>query len=162
MPPTTTPPPGALFVIGIIILVAACFILMLVYKGAVLLGARRAAMSSGEWEAEIETDEEPAFSPATTSPQYSNNGIATPTTDSNALLLRAKAETLAALVKAGKVGETEGIKLIFGVAPSSSNPRYIEARAALKEALARLDPPKFNITPEQQQNREALGLNQPS
>lgn len=106
----------------------------------------------------LESNEDWGDSPATTTQQNSNNGIATPTTDSNALLLQAKAATLAAMVKAGKVGETEGIKLVFGVAPSSSNPRYIAARAALKEELAKLDPPKFRMTPEQENARAALGL----
>lgn len=97
-------------------------------------------------------------SPATTTQQNGNNGIAMPTTSNNALLLQAKAEALATMVKAGKVGETEGIKLVFGVAASSSNPRYIAARAALKEELAKLEPQKFRRTPEQEAARVALGL----
>lgn len=97
-------------------------------------------------------------SPATTTPQNSNNGIATPATVSNELLLQAKAEALAAMVKAGKIGETEGIKLVFGVAPSSSNPRYQAARAALKTELERLTNPYPNMTPEQKRAREVLGL----
>lgn len=78
---------------------------------------------------------------AATTTATPTNPIATPQPDSNALLLRNKAEALAALVHAGKVGETEGIKLVFGCAPSSSNPRYLAARAALKEELAKLQPP---------------------
>lgn len=99
---------------------------------------------------------------ATTS-QNSNNPIATPAIDSNDLLLRNEAATLAKLVKAGKVGETEGIKLVYGVAPSSSNPRYLRARAMLKEELAKLEPgAKYNRTPEEAEDirrkREELGL----
>jgi hypothetical protein len=158
MPPTP-PPGGAIFVMGLIVLVAVCFILMMVYKLAVYLAVRRAAaMSSGDVWDDDTTDEITDESPATTSRQNNNNAIAITQPDRNALLLQAKAEALAALVKAEKVGETEGIKLVFGVNPSSSNPRYIAARAALKEELFKLDPPKFNLTPEQIQARQALGL----
>lgn len=101
-------------------------------------------------------------SPATTTPQNSNNGVATPATSNNALLLQAKAEALAAMVKAQKIGETDGIKIVFGVSPSSSNPRYIAIRAALKEELAKLDPPKFRMSPEQERARDALGLSKAS
>lgn len=149
-----TPPPGAVFVMWLIVLVAIGFLLMLVYKGALYLAVRRAVMSDDEFEIDEMSDE----SPATTTPQNDNNGIAITQNDCNALLLQAKAEALAALVKAEKVGETEGIKLVFGVTPSSSNPRYLAARAALKEALTKLDPPKFHLTPEQRQARQALGL----
>jgi hypothetical protein len=85
---------------------------------------------------------------ATTTQQNADNGVATPQNDSNALL-RAKAEALAAMVKAGKIGETEGIRIVFGVAPSSSNPRYLAARAALKSELERLSPPKYRALDEQ-------------
>lgn len=61
--------------------------------------------------------------------------IAMGTTDSNALLLRAKAEALAAMVEAGVVGETKGLQLVFNVRPSSTNPRYLEAREALHAEL---------------------------
>lgn len=103
-------------------------------------------------------NDDPEIHPATTTPAISNNGVAMPATDSNDLLL-GQARALAAMVKAGKIGETEGIKLIFGVSPSSTNPRYIAARAALKEELAKLEPPKFRMTPEQEKARAALGLN---
>jgi hypothetical protein len=155
----TPPPGGAIFVMGLIVLVAICFILMMVYKGAVFLAERRAATmsSGGVWDEETD-DEITDVLPATTISQNNNNGVAITQPDRNALLLFAKAEALAALVKAGKVGETEGIKLVFGVNPSSSNPRYTAARAALKDALIKLEPPKFNLTPEQIQARQALGL----
>jgi hypothetical protein len=107
---------------------------------------------------EPQSNQEPAFSPATTTQQNSNNGIAITATERNALLLQAKAEALATMVKAQKVGETDGIKIVFGVSPSSSNPRYIAARSALKDELAKLDPPKYRMTPEQEKAREALGL----
>jgi hypothetical protein len=95
---------------------------------------------------------------ATTMPQNSNNGIAITATERNALLLHAKAEALATLVKAGKVNETEGIKLVFGVSPSSTNPRYQAARAALKAELAQTVNPYPQRTDAQQRAREALGL----
>lgn len=91
-------------------------------------------------------------------PQNNNNGIATPQNDSNDLLLQSKAESLAIMVKAGKIGETDGIKLIFGVGPSSSNPRYLAARDALKKELEKLDNPYPRRTPEQEAKRKALGL----
>lgn len=68
-------------------------------------------------------------------------GVAMPQNASNALLLQAKAEALAAMVKAGKVGETEGIKIVFGLTASSTNPKYAEARDALKAAQAKLNGP---------------------
>lgn len=105
-----------------------------------------------------EIDEIDDESQATTSTQNNNNTVAITQNDSNALLFQLKAEVLATMVKAGKIGETEGIKLVFGVAPSSSNPRYLAARAALKEELMKLDPPKYHLTPEQIKMREELGL----
>lgn len=58
---------------------------------------------------------------------------------SNPLLLQTTAANLAKMVRAGKIGETEGIKLLFGVRPSSTNPRYLAARDALKAELAKLE-----------------------
>ena len=112
--------------------------------------------------AELVTDDERAEllgeSLATTTPQNDNNGIAITATEHNALLFAAKADALAALVHAGKVGETEGIKLVFGVGPSSSSKTYQAARELLKARLARLQPERFKLTPEQEQFRERLGL----
>jgi hypothetical protein len=142
---------------------------LLVDYGIPLLKATRRRYLHVEWhgvmsriadeDQALESNADHAISPATTIQQDSNNGIATPATDSNALLLQNTAANLATMVKAGKIGETEGIKMLFGVLPSSSNPRYIAARAALKEELAKLDPPKFRMTPEQENARNALGLN---
>ena len=81
-------------------------------------------------------------STATTTPATSNNGVATPQLDSNALL-RVQAVALAKMISAGKVGETEGIRIVFGCAPSSSNPKYIAARAVLKAELAKLNGPEY-------------------
>lgn len=106
-------------------------------------------------ESGAEVDDE---SLTTTTLQNDNNSIAITTTEHNALLFAAKADALAALVHAGKVGETEGIKLVFGVGPSSSNKTYQAARELLKARLARLQPEKFKLTPEQEQFRERLGL----
>ncbi len=118
----------------------------------------RIMSSDNESDADEKSNQESIISPATTTLQNNNNGIATPTTDSNELLLQAKAQALAAMVKAKKIGETDGIKLVFGVAASSSNPRYIAARAALKAELERLDNHFPNQTPEQKANRQELGL----
>ncbi len=61
--------------------------------------------------------------------------------DNNALLFRGQAIALAKMVKAGTVGETKGLHDVFDVKPSSTSPRYLAAREALKAELARLDPP---------------------
>jgi hypothetical protein len=94
---------------------------------------------------------------ATTSQQNNNNGIATSQPDDN-VLLQVRAADLAKMVHAGKIGETEGIRLIFGCAPSSSNPKYITARAALKVELDKLVNPYPHRTTEQEQLRRELGL----
>lgn len=113
-----------------------------------------------------EDNEEPALSPVAplvaATPQNPRNVIAMSATDRNELLLVAKAEALAALVKAGKVGETEGIKIVYGLSPSGSNSRYTAARDALKQALADLEPRRYRTTPEEeaaiQDRRAELGL----
>lgn len=93
------------------------------------------------WSSSDLTEGEDAeIAPAATTPQNNNNGIAITTNDNNALLLQQRARDLAAMVKAGKVGETEGIKIVFGEKASSTNPRYLVARDALKKALAELEP----------------------
>lgn len=103
---------------------------------------------------EVEEEELEIAPPATTL-QNNNNGVAMPATDNNDLLL---AEKLAIMVREGKIGETAGIKLFFGVSPSSTSPRYIAARAALKAAQAKLNNPYPRMTPEQQRVRDVLGL----
>lgn len=120
-----------------------------------LQDAARVITSSTRDERPINT---PLSTPATitTTPA---SPIAPPQNDRNDLLLSAKAEALAALVLAGKVGETEGIKIVYGVAPSSSNPRYLAARAALKAELEKQAPPKFQaLTEEQEEFRRSMGL----
>lgn len=102
-------------------------------------------------------DEKEDIALPATKQQNNNNVIATPATDSNALLLQNTARNLAIAVKAGKMTETEGIKLFFGVSPSSSNPRYLAARAALKAELEKLDPPKYRgLSSEQEALRQQL------
>lgn len=81
------------------------------------------------------------FRPATTTPQPESNAIAITETERNALLLRGKADALAALVHAKKVTETEGIKLVFGVGPSGGSKTYQVARMLLKARLAELEAP---------------------
>lgn len=98
-------------------------------------------MSSTEgWEEDEAGDENVAATTATTQQQ----SIAMGTTDDNALLLQAKAEALAAMVEAGVVGETKGLQIVFNVRPSSTNPRYASARAALH---AELDKRRGSTTP---------------
>lgn len=114
-----------------------------------------------EWDDKGEGEREvvvPPIAATTTTPATSNNRIAMPQNGSNELLLRAKAESLAAMIHAGKIGQTEGIKLIFGVGPSSTNPRYQAARDATVAALQRLkaDATYAELTPEQAQTRQWL------
>lgn len=78
-------------------------------------------------------------SPRNETPETAETRVATGEIERNTLL-RAKAEALAALVAAGKVGETDGLRLVFGVSPGSSA-AYREAQAALKAALAAI--PQF-------------------
>jgi hypothetical protein len=105
--------------------------------------------------------EEPVAPPVATTATIDPQPIAMTTTDRNTLLLYAKAEALAAMVRAGKVGETEGIKIVYGLSPSGSNPRYTEARSALKAALGALER-RYPTTPDEeraiQEKRSELGL----
>lgn len=80
-----------------------------------------------------------------TTATYQTQSVATAQNDRNELLLRNKAEALAAMVKAGIVGETKGIKIVYGCGPSSDPASlYQRARMMLKEELQRLDPgPQF-------------------
>ena len=87
-----------------------------------------------------EWDEDDIADSVATTATLQQQQIATPQNDSNALLLQAKAEALAALVKDGLVGETKGLQSVFKVRPSSTNPRYLAARDALKAELAKLEP----------------------
>lgn len=111
-------------------------------------------------DVEPQRNEDPEFPPATTTPQPATTALQSDATNSNELLL-GQARALAAMVKANKIGETEGIKIVFGVSPSSTNPRYQAARAALKAELERLNDPYPYMTPEQKRAREALGLSKP-
>lgn len=104
-----------------------------------ILNWRPVPMSSQKGGAlSFESNEDRPNSFATTTPATSNNALQSGATNSNELLI-GQARALAAMVKAGKIGETEGIKMVFGVSPSSTNPRYQAARGALKDALARLE-----------------------
>lgn len=69
--------------------------------------------------------------------------IAITATERNALLFAGQVDALAALVHAKKIGETEGIKIVFGVSPSSTNKTYLAARAMLKARLERLQSPDY-------------------
>lgn len=121
-----------------------------------LMGYLTSSREDRESSEEATTDPE---TPATTTPENDNNGIAAAMAETNALLFAAKADVLAAMVQAGKVGETEGIKIVFGVGPSSSNKTYLTARELLKARLARMQPEKYPLlTPEQEAARVALGL----
>jgi hypothetical protein len=98
-----------------------------------------------------------AESGTTTMLEESNNGIATPTMDRNALL-RETARCLAIVVNDRQLGETEGIRKFFGCAPSSSNPKYLTARSLLKEELEKLRTPYPNRTEDQAEKRKELEL----
>lgn len=91
--------------------------------------------SAGEWG----DDEPDVAGVAATTATTQQQSIAMQQSDSNALLLHAKAEALAQLVKAGAIGETKGLQIVFSVRPSSTNPRYLAARDALKAEMARLE-----------------------
>lgn len=85
--------------------------------------------------------------------------IIEPQNSSNVSLLEARVEVLAMMVHYGKIGQTEGIKLVFGETPGSTHHRYQLIRALLKEELAQLDKPQFrDITKEQQEQIAQLGL----
>jgi hypothetical protein len=125
------------------------------------IAIRITSSGAGYEDEEIEAENE-AESPATTTQQNDNNLVAITQTERNALLLQAKAEALATMVNAGKIGETEGIKLVFGVSPSSTNPKYQAARAALKTELAKLEPgPVFRQTDGSQTTREGVVISPP-
>lgn len=68
-------------------------------------------------------------------PETRNNGVAMGETERNLLLRRGQAKALAKLIEAGKVSETEGLKIVYGVSPGSSQ-AYRDVRALLKEMQA--------------------------
>lgn len=77
--------------------------------------------------------------------------IAIQQNDTNEALLLARADALAALIVADKVKQTEGIKLVFGLSPSSTNKLYSDAVAAVKASVARRQmryPPLVNNQPD--------------
>lgn len=129
--------------------------------GAVFAGDRNDMSSSGAEEAE-EADENDEDQPATTTTQDDNNVIAITDNERNALLFAGAADALAAMVHAGKVGETDGIWIVYKVKPSSSNKTYQAARTLLKARLERLRGPQPGthrpLTPAQQAVRDNLGL----
>lgn len=135
------PTPSTIFVIVIIALVSVGTLGMVLLKTAEWLAFHRAGvnssgddMSSDEaWDDEWERGE-PVVA---TTPATQQQPIAMEQKERNALLLQAKAEALAAMVEAGAITETKGLQIVFGVRPSSTNPRYIEARAALHTELAK-------------------------
>lgn len=86
------------------------------------------------------------------------NVIATPQNDNNDAVVIA---ALARLVAAGKVGQTDAIKVGLGVAPSSTSVRYAEVRNAMRAEVERLkgaEGAQFNLTPEQVEWRKKMGL----
>lgn len=94
-------------------------------------------MSNGdEWEEEEEDDIDVAATTATTQQQ----SIAIQQNERNALLFQQQARDAAKLVRSGICGETKALQIIFEVRPSSTNPRYIAARAALKAELENATP----------------------
>lgn len=149
---------ATLFIIGVSIVIAGWLWFYVVRPILEDYGVIEPRVMSGD--ADFEDADRPLHgdnAPATTTPAISNNRVAITQLDSN-LLLQEDARVLAIMVKAGKVGETEGIRLVFSCAPSSSNPKYIAARSALKAELEKLTNPYPQRTPEQRQLREQLGL----
>lgn len=125
----------------------------------VLPGAAVYLMSNEEDGEELEPIVVPAEIPATTMFATPAKVIAIDNNERNALLFAAKADALAAMVHAGKVKETEGIKIVYGVSASSSNKTYLLAREMLHARLARLAPEKYDrLTSEQEALRVQLGL----
>lgn len=103
--------------------------------------------------------EESAQTRVATTLATDNNAVAMQQQHDNALLLQGAAQALAKVVKAGLIGETAGIKLVFGLTPSSTSTRYQTVRNALQSELALLNEPRFNpISPAQQSTRTQLGL----
>lgn len=99
-------------------------------------GAASHMSSDDEWD-----EDDPAVADML---QQNNNATTTDWNaepNNNVLLLETRAATLAKLVKAGIVGETKGLQIVFDVKPSSTSTKYQEARDALKAELMKLDPP---------------------
>ncbi len=119
-------------------------------------------MSSGASDADDLAPEDPADAPATTTPQHDNNAVAISDNERNALLFAGAADALAAMVAAGKVTQTDGIRIVYGVGPSSTNKTYLAARELLLARLERLQAPQPGqpkpLTAEQHAARVALGL----
>lgn len=70
---------------------------------------------------------------------------------------------LARLVAAGKVTQTDAIKIGLRVSPSSTSARYAEVRDALRrevEALNTAEQPQYHLTPAQQAWRRRVGLDE--
>lgn len=95
--------------------------------------------------------------PVATTPQPATTALQSDATYGKGLL-DGQARALAIAVKEGRYRETEGIKAIFGVSPSSTNPKYIAARAALKAEIEKLNNPYPQRTQEQENQRRELGL----
>lgn len=150
------PDPASIFLAyGSVTLLALLGLSILFGKVSAWRERRRAVMSHS---ASIVTEEVRPDPPQTTSATTGTQPIAIEDNERNALLFAGKADALAALVQAGKVGETEGIKIVYGVGPSSTNKTYLTAREMLKARLARMQPEKYKLTSEQAAAREALGL----
>ncbi len=91
--------------------------------------------------------------------QQNNNATTTDCKEesgNNALLLQHQAATLAKLIKAGVVGETKGLQIVFNVKPSSTSRAYQEARDALKAELEKLEPPIRHTPIANRPTREAF------
>ena len=86
------------------------------------------------------------------------NGIAMPQNGNNDAVVIA---ALARLVAAGKLGQTDAIKLGIGITPSSTSVRYQAIRNDLRVEVERLkgaEKPQFRTTDEQVQWRRSMGL----
>lgn len=89
------------------------------------------------------------------------NSVNTVLIDKTQALFQGKIEALAMLVNAGKVGQTEGLELVFQCSRSSrTDSPYHLARIALLPLITHPVPRFPALTEEQQQAREDLGLTQ--
>lgn len=146
--PQWPPPPQVIFVLvlmGLVLLAGVTYGLLSLAR---FLAFYRAGVSpfeddDGDMSSYDAADvpENHPVSIAATRATTQQQPIAIQQNERNALLLQAKAEALAAMVEAGAITETKGLQIVFGVRPSSTNPRYLEARAALHAELAKRHTP---------------------
>ena len=119
----------------------------------------RYVMSRHSPQADGQADEKPAVSAVKRNDESSESSAAMPKVEGDEKFqFQDGFMVLAALVKAGKVGETEGLELAFKV-KSGGSPRYKIARGRLTEALSKLDQPQYPpLTEAQRATRQEMRL----